>query len=48
MNYKILLIVNPIAGKIKKNRYYNEIIGNLQEQGHEVQLRNTTKRNNAK
>lgn len=47
MNYKILLIVNPIAGKIKKNRYYNEIIGNLQEQGHEVQLRNTTKRNNA-
>ena len=47
MSYKILLIVNPKAGKTKKNRYYNEIVENLQEQGHEVQLRNTTKRNNA-
>ena len=45
---KILIIVNPISGKKKRNKYYNRIKSNLENLGYEVKIEFTTKENNAR
>ena len=48
MNQKVLIIVNPISGRRKKDKYYNKIRYNLEMQGYEVNIKFTTKEQDAK
>ncbi len=48
MNKKILIIVNPISGRKKRDKYYNKIRFNLESQGYNVNIKFTTKDHNAK
>ena len=47
MNSKILIIVNPISGRKKRDKYYNRIRYNLEMQGYDVNIKFTTKEHNA-
>ena len=45
---KVLIIVNPVSGKKKRDKYYNKIKSNLENLGYEVKIEFTTKENNAR
>ena len=44
---KILMIVNPKAGKAKSKKYIENILINLKNTGHNVELEYTTPERNA-
>ena len=35
---KVLIIVNPVSGKKKRDKYYNKIKSNLENLGYEVKI----------
>ncbi len=47
MNSKVLIIVNPISGRKKRDKYYNKIKTNLEELGYNVIIKFTSQENNA-
>ena len=44
---RVLMVVNPNAGKLKKDKYYNKIKVNLQNKGYIVDMKLTSLENNA-
>lgn len=47
MEYKVLIVANPVAGRIKANKFINKIKENLEKQNFEVSIRYTSLKNSA-